>query len=230
MNILLEGIVGSTAYNLAHKDSDIDKKGIFAFATNDLFGLNYRTLKEVKETHAPEPDNTWYEVAKWCSLAMKCNPNILEVVFLPDNLYTVRTDLGNSLIEIRQAFLSAPAVRGAYINYARSQLHQIENHGHFGSDMKKRTEKHARHLMRLMIQGYELYTTGNLTVRLGDLTAEQVKRIGFLAGQGDIQPLKQVYESYKYAFEQVDPVLPEEPNREAIESWLKHVRKRFLKV
>src|SRR6188768_2027896 len=122
--LLLEGIVGSTAYGLAHAESDIDKKGIFAFDTNDLFGLNYRTLMDVSSSN--DPDRTIYEAAKWCNLALKCNPNILELAYLPADLYTVRTGLGDALIEIRDSFLSAPAVRAAYINYARSQLHKIE--------------------------------------------------------------------------------------------------------
>jgi predicted nucleotidyltransferase len=228
MNIILEGIVGSTAYGLAHKDSDIDKKGIFVFDTEDLFGLNYRTMKDVVETHAPEPDNTWYEAAKWCNLALKCNPNILELVFLPNDLYTVKTDVGEMLREIRSSFLSAPAVRNSYINYARSQLHKIEGTGNFGSDLKKRTAKHARHLIRLMMQGYQLYTTGDLTVRLGNLTAMQVRAIGDMTAEGDLIPLKELYEKYKESFEVATPVIPEVPDKEAVESWLKYVRQRFL--
>lgn len=230
MNIILEGIVGSTAYGLAHKDSDIDKKGIFAFDTKDLFGLNYRTMKDVVETHAPNPDNTWYEAAKWCNLALKCNPNILELLFLPDDLYTVRTDVGDMLINIRKSFLSAPAVRNSYINYARSQLHQIENHGHFGSDMKKRTAKHARHLVRLMMQGFQIYRTGDLTVRINPKAAEEVKTIGDLAAEGDLSRLKAVYEGYKIAFDETFPEIPEEPDRTTVESWLKYVRQQFLQV
>lgn len=229
MNILLEGIVGSTAYGLAHKDSDIDTKGIFAFDTEDLFGLNYAKLKEVVETHAPLPDNTWYEAAKWCNLALKCNPNILELLYLPNDLYTKKTDLGNLLIELRYNFLSASAVEASYINYARSQLHEIEKRGDFGSDMKKRTAKHGRHLCRLMMQGYELYSTGELTVRLEYKTAVRVKAIGYQAAYGDLAPLKNFYEEYKEKFNS-PPAIPHEPNREAVESWLRYVRQRFLKV
>lgn len=224
---LLEGIVGSTAYGLAHAGSDIDKKGIFAFNTKDLFGLNYRTMTDVISSN--DPDITLYEAAKWCNLALKCNPNILELIYLPNDLYTVKTDLGNFLIEIRKSFLSAGAVRSAYINYARSQLHKIEERGDFGSDMKKRTEKHARHLVRLMMQGYQLYATGDLTVRLSEPTAIQVKAIGFMAGRGDLVPLKDIYEQYKEAFDTSKSVLPDEPDRRTVESWLSYVRERLLK-
>lgn len=227
--ILLEGVVGSQAYGLAHKDSDIDKKGIFAYNTSYLFGLNYRTMSDVLETHAPNPDLTLYEVAKWCNLALKCNPNILEMVYLPDHLYTVRDDLGNCLIDIREAFLSQDAVKTSYINYARSQLHKIERRGDFGSDMKKRTEKHARHLVRLMVQGFQLYSTGNLTVRLDEETATYVKAVGVAAGNGDIAHLRNVYEKYEQMFNEVESALPYKPDVPAVEGWLKHVRQRLLK-
>jgi uncharacterized protein len=228
MNMILEGIVGSTAYNLAHENSDIDKKGIFAFNTSDLFSVRYKSLTDVRETHAPQPDNTWYEAAKWCGLALKCNPNILELVFLPSDLYTVRTPLGDSLIEIRSSFLSAPAVRGAYINYARSQLHEIEKKGHFGSDLKKRTEKHARHLVRLMMQGFQLYATADLTVRLSDLDSMLVKQVGKEAGEGNLDLLRNTYNEYKNAFDSISPVIPEKPDQEKVESWLYDVRRKFL--
>lgn len=228
VNLLLEGIVGSTAYGLAHKDSDIDKKGIFAVHTADLHGL--RTPKDVYEQHAPDPDVTWYEAKKWANLALKCNPNILELVYLPDELYTKRTDVGNALIEIRNRFLSQDAVKNAYIKYARSQLHKIEERGDFGSDLKKRTEKHARHLVRLMMQGFQLYMTGHLDVRLDDTTAVQIKSIGFMAGNGDLLPLKSIYDVYAESFDNCKSILPLRPDEEAVERWLHHVRQRFFVV
>lgn len=225
-NLLLEGIVGSTAYGLAHAGSDIDKKGIFAVPTRNLLGLN--TPNDVYEQHAPNPDITWYEAKKWAKLALKCNPNILELVYLPEDLYTARSEYGDELISIRSSFLSQEAVMSAYINYARSQLHRIEERGDFGSDLKKRTEKHARHLVRLMMQGYQLYSTGELTVRLDETTAMQVKAIGFMAGNGDLLPLKSIYEMYKNAFNDTKSALPLRPDVEVVERWLQNVRQRFL--
>lgn len=224
-NLLLEGIVGSTAYGLAHKDSDIDKKGIFAWSTNDMHGLE--NLKDVYEQHAPHPDVTWYEAKKWANLALKCNPNILEILYLPDDLYTHKTDLGKQLIDIRHCFLSAPAIRSSYINYARSQLHQIEAHGHFGADLKKRTEKHARHLVRLMMQGFQLYRTGELDVRLSPQAVTQVRNLAEAAGKGNIIPLKEIYRRYETAFDETFPAIPNEPDKGAVEWWLRNVRRRF---
>ena len=55
----------------------------------------------------------------------------------------------------------------AYLGYAQQQFQRLDRRGDgsFSSDTRKRTAKHARHLMRLCRQGYELYTTGRLDVR-----------------------------------------------------------------
>ena len=39
-NVLLSGIVGSTAYGLDTKDSDVDRLGVFAAPTEKLLGLH----------------------------------------------------------------------------------------------------------------------------------------------------------------------------------------------
>jgi uncharacterized protein len=227
-NQLLEGVVGSTVYNLAHAGSDVDKKGIFAFKTKDLHGLNYSNLRDVYEEHAPYPDLTYYEAAKWCNLALKCNPNILELVYLPKEYYTLKTDLGNQLIDTRASFLSQGAVKNSYLKYARSQLHQIEADGKFKKRPKEKTEKHARHLARLVMQGFELYSEGTLTVRLDENTADFVKTLGRITGEGNFAPLRVFYESYESYFENTSSVLPLEPDREAVEVWLRNARNRLF--
>lgn len=60
-NILLSGVVGSTAYGLAREGSDVDRLGMFAAPTETLLGLH--TPKESHVTTAP--DRTLHEAAKW---------------------------------------------------------------------------------------------------------------------------------------------------------------------
>ena len=152
-NILLSGIVGSTAYGLAHEGSDVDRLGMFAAPTDDLHGLH-----PPKESHVTtKPDSTLHEAAKWCRLALRGNPTVTELVWLPDELYEVRTPLGDELIGIRTTLLSAKRVRDAYLGYATQQFRKLESR-----DGDHRTAKHARHLKRLCHQGLELYTSGRL--------------------------------------------------------------------
>ncbi|MGW5616066.1 nucleotidyltransferase domain-containing protein [Streptomyces sp. NPDC003877] len=221
-NVLLCGIVGSTAYGLAHEGSDIDRLGLFAAPTVQLHGL-----RRPKESHVgTAPDRTLHEAAKWCRLALGGNPTAMELVWLPDELYEVRTPLGDELIGIRTAFPSARRVRDAYLGYATQQFRRLEarGDGSFSADTRRRTAKHARHLKRLCRQGLELYTTGRLTIRVED--PEEYHAFGerVAADPSAAQPLLRQYED---AFGTSPTVLPGEPDEAPVEAWLLRVRAQF---
>ncbi|MET7473641.1 nucleotidyltransferase domain-containing protein [Streptomyces sp. NPDC005648] len=214
-NVLLSGIVGSTAYGLAREGSDVDRLGLFAAPTETLLGLH-----APKESHVgTAPDHTLHEAAKWCRLALSGNPTVMELVWLPDELYEVRTPLGDELIGIRGSLLSAKRVRDAYLGYATQQFRRLQ-----GRDGDRRTAKHARHLKRLCHQGLELYATGRLTVRLED--PEEYHRFGERVA-ADPSAARPVLEAYESAFAETRTVLPEHPDEAPAEAWLRRVRAHF---
>ncbi|GKQ35270.1 nucleotidyltransferase domain-containing protein [Streptomyces sp. A012304] len=221
-NILLSGVVGSTAYGLAHQGSDIDRLGLFAAPTEDLHGL--RGPKESHVTTAP--DRTLHEAAKWCRLALGGNPTVMELVWLPEELYEVRTGLGEELIGIRSTFLSARRVRDAYLGYATQQFRKLHSRGDgsFSADTRKRTAKHARHLKRLCQQGYELYATGRLTIQVDD--PESYHRFGEQVA-ADAEAALPLLRRFEAAFEETRSVLPEHPDETAADAWLRRVRRHF---
>src|SRR5262249_58784284 len=106
-----------------------------------------------------DPDRTLHEARKYCRLALSGNPTVIDLMWLPDELYEIRTALGDELIAIRGAFLSAPRIRDAYLGYAVQQLQRLVN-----TDEREappaRIAKHARHLARPTHQGRDLYATG----------------------------------------------------------------------
>ncbi|MFJ5773084.1 DNA polymerase beta superfamily protein [Streptomyces sp. NPDC093094] len=221
-NILLSGVVGSTAYGLAREGSDVDRLGLFATPTEQLLGL--RTPKDSHVT--THPDRTLHEAAKWCRLALGGNPTVMELVWLPDELYEVRTPLGDELVGIRASFLSSRRVRDAYLGYATQQFRKLVSRGDgsFSADTRKRTAKHARHLKRLCEQGFELYRTGGLTIRVED--PDSYHRFGeqVAADPDAAAPLLAHFES---AFAETRSALPEEPDEAAADAWLRGVRRHF---
>lgn len=222
MNILLSGIVGSTAYGLSRPGSDIDRLGVFAAPTSQFHGLH--RPKESIVTKAP--DTTYHEAAKWCRLALSGNPTVFELVWLPDHLYEVRTKLGQALIEIRSSFLCAPRVRDAYLGYATQQFARIKR-GKItrSTEVRKRAEKHARHLMRLCHQGYDLYSTGRLQVRVKD--PDQYFEFGeAVAGHG-IDRAEKFLDRMSYLFDSAVSPLPQCPDEGPATDWLHAVRKEF---
>lgn len=226
MNILLSGIVGSTAYGLATPDSDVDRLGIFAAPTTALLGLHLPRDSHV----STKPDATYHEARKWCQLALGCNPTAMELAWLPDALYEVRTELGEDLIAIRSAFLSARRVKDAFLGYATQQFRRLEarGDGSFSADTRKRTAKHARHLARLVHQGRELYATGHLTVRLDN--PGWYRDFGERVAGGDLGEARFVLSEAEVDFNSIRTPLPDRPDEDAVERWLQAVRTAFYQA
>lgn len=218
MDVLLAGIVGSTAYGLAGPDSDIDRLGVFAAPTEAFHGLTFPQDSVV----TAKPDATYHEARKYCALALGGNPTVSELMWLDS--HEVTTPLGEELIGIRSAFLSAKRTRDAYLGYATQQFHKLEarGDGSFSADTRKRTAKHARHLMRLCHQGLQLYAHGELEIRLSD--PQRFLDFGERVAGGDIDHARAVMRRYEIAFDECFTVLPTEPDRATVEAWLLRVR------
>ncbi|MEU4229499.1 nucleotidyltransferase domain-containing protein [Nonomuraea sp. NPDC026600] len=217
--VLLAGVVGSTAYGLAHAGSDVDRLGVFAAPTIDLTGLN-RPKESIVMT---KPDLTVHEAAKAIRLMLSCNPTVTELLWLPSHLYKVRTNLGAELLGIRAELLSAPRVRSAYFGYAVSQLRRLGDDGdHDPADRRARVAKRARHLSRLIEQGRSLYESGRLTVVLQD-PARHVA-FGEQVAEGRLDRAKQLLAEADEAFASIRSPLPDHPREEAAEQWLRRVR------
>lgn len=219
MHVLLQGVVGSTAYGLAGPDSDVDRLGVFAWDTERLFSLDPPPSSHV----TTDPDVTLHEAAKAVKLILGGNPTASEILWLQE--YEVRSPLGDELIGIRSSFLSAKRTRDAYLGYADQQFRKLLSRGKFGSDIsERRTPKHARHLMRLVDQGYELYTTGHLRIRLEDpqkyldfgekVAADPLSAVPFMA-QAEAK------------FDSARTALPDQPDRAAAQAWVNAVRAQF---
>lgn len=224
MTTLLSGIVGSTAYGMAGPDSDVDRLGVFAVPTVELFGLH--PIKESPVT--TKPDVTMHEAGKFCRLALGCNPTIMELLWLPQHLYETRSVLGDDLITIRHAFLSAKRVRDAYFGYATSQFHRLKKRddGSFSADTRKRTAKHARHLARLLFQGLSLYQGGHLPIAVAD--PQWYFDFGERVAAGDLSEAEGLMDSFSESFSEKPSVLPDKPNTAVVEHWLCLVRRRHL--
>jgi hypothetical protein len=216
--VLLSGIVGSTAYGLSGPGSDLDRLGMFAAPTLSLLGLH--TPRESRVTSAP--DVTFHEVAKLARLALGGNPTASELLWLPDDLYEARTPLGEEAVALRTAFLSASRVHDAYLGYATQQFRKLLSRDPTWTRAK--IAKHARHLMRLVDQGHELYTSGHVTIRLAD--PERYRAFGERVA-ADPEAARPFMADAEERFATARTVLPEEPDTAAVEDWLLRVRKAF---
>jgi predicted nucleotidyltransferase len=224
VNVLLAGIVGSTAYGLAGPDSDVDRLGVYAAATVEFHGLR-PPLGKAASVVRNDPDVTLHEAGKLAALCLSGNPTVTELLWLPGELYETRTGLGDELIGIRTAFLSAKRCRDAYFGYATQQLRRLLDTGEFQSKMRKRVAKHGRHLLRLLDQGYELYSTGHLTIRVADPGRyfEFGERVS-----ADPNAAREALAEAEKRFGMAGSPLPVEPDERVVEDWLLRVRAAYL--
>ena len=209
-------VVGSRAFGLDVDGSDTDVRGVFVAPTAAFWSL----VKPPAHVDGPGEQFSW-EVERFCELALKANPNLLEVLHSPQVLSC--QPLGHELLALRPAFLSQLAYQ-TYSGYVLSQFGKLQ------ADLRLRGEprwKHVMHLLRLLLSARDLLATGRpqvdvgphrdvlLAVRRGELPWEDVDR-------WRLQLHREVDEALARS------PLPAAPDVEAVDDWLRSVRRRDL--
>jgi len=210
-------IVGSRAFGLDTDDSDTDTRGVYVAPTESFWSL------AKPPTHVDGPEEEWFswEVERFCELALKSNPNLLEVLHSP--LVVRRTPLGDELIGLRQAFLSQ-LVYQTYSGYVLSQFKKLE--ADFRRDGAPKW-KHVMHLIRLLLAARSLLLDATLVVDVGSHRERllEVKR-GELPWDEVERWRLSLHEELDNALQHT--VLPATPDVAAVDGWLRSVRKRSL--
>ncbi len=141
--VIYRCVVGSRAYGLDTADSDTDRRGVYLPPAEMHWSL-YGTPEQL-EDH--ETDECYWELQKFLTLALKANPNVLEVLYSP--IVEHVTPLGREMLDMRPAFLSK-LVYQTYNGYVMSQFKKLQQ------DIQNRGTikwKHAMHLIRLLLSG-----------------------------------------------------------------------------
>lgn len=220
--VILEGIVGSKAYGLDTPESDTDIKGIFIYPTEKILSFDKGKQTYNKQTEGSISDDVEYhEVEKFMSLAMKCNPTILEMLFLDE--YTQLTKEGEFLISLRKYFLSNTVFK-SYGGYALAQAKKLYIKAQSGNQ-HTRHEKHARHCFRLLLQGEQLLKTGTLRVKLDVKERYQLFEISKMS----VDDMINLFEDKFKEFDKIESILPDKPDYEKLNELLLYMRYKNLK-
>ncbi|WP_240741859.1 DNA polymerase beta superfamily protein [Deinococcus sp. KSM4-11] len=208
-------VAGSRAFGLDTDASDTDLRGFYLPPARDDWSLG--GVPEQLEFG----EEVYWEARKFVLLALKANPNILEVLHSPQVITAMPIAL--ELLDIRAAFLSR-LVYQTYAGYVAGQFKRIE------ADLRQHGQvrwKHAMHLLRLLMSGTQLLRTGEmlvnvgphrdrlLAIKRGELTWEQVE-----TWQLDL------HREFEQAY--ADTPLPERPDYDAAEAWLLRARRAAL--
>lgn len=90
--ILFEAISGSRAYGTDLPTSDEDRRGVFVLPKEHFFGL-----KNVSQVSDEKNDLVYYELGRFVELLSKSNPNMLEMLAMPEDCILVKHPLFEKL-------------------------------------------------------------------------------------------------------------------------------------
>lgn len=151
-------VMGSRAFGLATDASDTDRRGVFLAPTP----LYWRFEKPPTHVEGPGEERFSWELERFCELALRGNPNILECLHSPWVEHV--DDTGRELLSLRDAFLSRQA-HGTFSRYALGQRKKLE------ADVRATGGprwKHAMHLLRLLMSARDLLRSGELRIDVGE--------------------------------------------------------------
>jgi predicted nucleotidyltransferase len=216
--VIYRCVIGSQAYGLARDESDVDRRGIYLPPANmqwSLFGV-----PEQLENDATQ--ECYWELQKFLVLALKANPNVLEVLYSP--MVELATPLADELLAMRQAFLSK-LVYQTYNGYVLSQFKKLEQ------DMRARgaiKNKHAMHLVRLLLAGISVLREGIVPVKVSEFRDELLAiRDGRMAWD-DVNAWRlSLHKDFDAAYAATK--LPGRPDYEAANSFLVKARRSMVR-
>jgi uncharacterized protein len=156
--VIFRCVVGSRAYGLDDDQSDTDRRGIYlppAVQHWSLYGVP-------EQLENPDTEETYWEIQKFLTLALKANPNVLECLYTP--LVEHATPLAREMLDMRASFLSR-MVYQTYNGYVLSQFKKLQ------ADLRNKGAvkwKHVMHLIRLLLAGIAVLDEGVVPVHVGE--------------------------------------------------------------
>jgi uncharacterized protein len=114
--IIFEAIVGSTAYGTNLPTSDQDRKYVYMLPLDAV--LRDEVVEQVNDD---KNDLVGYELSRFMELVATNNPNILELLAMPEDCILHTTDLWKKIEQNREKLLSK-LCKNSFAQYATSQI------------------------------------------------------------------------------------------------------------
>ena len=143
-------LYGSHAHGTAGPTSDEDWRGVYQLPTEDWLGLH-----QPKTTWERKPDTVLWELGHYARLLLGGNPNIVGMLWAPDECVVSVSGPVARLREMRTEFITRRMV-SAYHGWVHTELKVGES----------LTGKRASHLLRLLWELDGALTTGDVPVVL----------------------------------------------------------------
>ncbi|MBP6430375.1 MAG: nucleotidyltransferase domain-containing protein [Ferruginibacter sp.] len=112
--LVFEVITGSKSYGLNTPSSDTDIKGVFILPQHMYYGLQY-----VEQVNNETNDIVYYELRRFIELLLKNNPNILEMLNVPDSCVLSKHPIMN---DVKPELFLSKLCEQTFANYAYTQI------------------------------------------------------------------------------------------------------------
>lgn len=151
--IIFSGIVGSQAYGIATPTSDVDTKGVFIQPLDHILGFGY-----VDQISDEKNDSTYYEIRRFLDLLSTNNPNILELLNLPEDCILHKDPIFDIVLKEKERFVTK-ICRNSFGGYAISQIQKARG---LNKKISNPMEQERRSLLDFC---YVPYRQGSLPVK-----------------------------------------------------------------
>ena len=136
-DLIVAMVTGSHLYGTARVDSDLDVRGVCFSPREALLGLTdfeqYLPSRQEAVAYSTEMfgrssgDVIIYALNKFFKLCLDANPNILELLFVPQSQLLATSATWDTIVNERDLFLSTKIIY-TFAGYACSQLKRIQRH------------------------------------------------------------------------------------------------------
>jgi len=112
--LVFEVITGSKAYGLDTAKSDTDIRGVFILPKEKFYGMDY-----VEQVNNETNDIVYYELKRFMQLLAKNNPNILEMLSIPEQCVLQKHPL---MDQVTPGIFLSKLCEQTFANYAWTQI------------------------------------------------------------------------------------------------------------
>lgn len=149
--VLFKGLQGSRMYGLHNENSDYDYRQVVLPPVEELLWHDW-------ENHSTNPQESGEDVQTYSLLSFlkgvcKPSPNMVEMLFTPENCLVTTSTLWTRVVKNRSKFLTKKVLNQAFRGATHGYLKRWEKTG----DVKM-----LRNATRLMTEAYDLSTFGKL--------------------------------------------------------------------
>ena len=114
--LLFEAISGSRAYGTNKETSDTDYRGVYILPLDNLLGFEY-----IEQVSDATNDAVYYELGRFLQLLQTQNPNIIELLNMPEENITFKHPEFDRILKHKDQFISK-VCRDSFGGYAVAQI------------------------------------------------------------------------------------------------------------